>query len=344
MRLKKILHPELVLDKRGPEDVRRMFKLMMDKIIWRKEPRTTDIPSDFGNSQPMWELTGGAEVLEHDPNGRDHWLLMKKFQVERPKIYHIGKDFLNALVRVNKDIPADLLPERFFGYISFADEAVYDEDGYVDGAYVFIGDAKEIFHNHAGRKVLWIAYHQNPIDGQHEAPACRLYIWLNDQTVKNIKEGDPFKDLENAEFDSIAVNRADTHSNAAGKADSVKFIRPSKDEIAARSSIFNLILNSVLYIHSQEPDVSHLHPAHGSIRQRKKHYKETGKENMCSVPVVAVSWGYERPRSYGKDSGWWGAFPRWQRCGPGLKHHKLIWVKAHQKKFKKEKDDEEEMG
>src|ERR1039458_3265944 len=131
MRFSRCLHPEIILDQRGDPFIRSVYKFSQSAVAyiewqgyaidWNKYPK------EFITSE-----SATSEVLMG-------W----KFKKERPEIYHVGKDFLNAISKIDRDIPVDLLPERFFAYFSFSEKTIWDGTDWVQGMYVFIGPAHE---------------------------------------------------------------------------------------------------------------------------------------------------------------------------------------------------------
>lgn len=293
MRLNKILHPEMILNKRGPEHVRNFFYNTVRKIEFPKEGGGAIVPESVGrlNQSEHRSLT-----------------LMRRWQIDNGKVYHVSKDFLLALSGIERGVCLDYLPERFVAYISFADEAIYDDADEVVGAYVYVGPAKytSLRDDYVDKKALWIAY------------ICKnLAVGT---TCVELKQGEMLEDaLKSFEEDG-------GHGIVATK------------DARKRVMVHNTILNVVMYIHSQEPKVQRI-PASQEISHRKASElaNQTGLRNECTLPVTFVNWNYAKQRVYTTEKTWVESFPRWQRCGPGLSQIRLIWVAEHERHYKQEK-------
>lgn len=343
MRLRKVLHPEIVLNRRGGDQLERDFyqKILKEVVI---------LPKGFA-------CTGTAELV--DPNYRSLFCLAKRYTVERPKNYFIPKDFSEALARIDREIPIDRLPDRWFGYFQFAEGAVWDDEEPIVGAYVFLGPAEETCVESAyyGKKALWISYvnemppqgiqrrrefaaeskgeddaimlMQNPHDGHghlYGLPACaRLLIVLDEEQAK----GTLTKMLEGVPTTDVGLITGD------GRVESI--YSPKESDIAKRNIVFRILVNAVLYINSVDPDLINA-PTTGHLSDTKKKQLEQSSKpvNECTLPVTVVSYSYHRERYFTVDETWVDTFPRWQRCGPGFTQVKLIWVKPHKRVYKKD--------
>src|SRR6185295_11312113 len=139
MRFSQPLHPEIVLNKRGDKISRLMYQdwfevISMDgfsnegcKFAFDYEKATTP------------QLLEQIRYLQHDEILSKHVCLTKIFaQSKEKKIFHFGKSLIQDLSKMDKDIPLDLLPNQFLGYISFPPNLIADESGYCEGGYVGI--------------------------------------------------------------------------------------------------------------------------------------------------------------------------------------------------------------
>jgi hypothetical protein len=242
--------------------------------------------------------------------------MCKKFILERPPVYRLGKDFSEVLAGVENDIPMDRLPEKFFAYISFPKGTVTDDTGHIIGAYVFVGDAKETtaHPNLWGNKVLWMS-----IIGSS--------VYSDDYTTEHIlmKCEDTFEETFNRlvikdHFRDYPIGKELMDTPAAKR---------------ARLNACRSIVNSLLYIHSLEPNIDHLKPMTNLTHGQRRDLKDQGKNiNLCTLPVIAVNWAYKRERVFGVDETWRSEHHRWQRCGPGNSQIKLTLVKGHKVKYK----------
>src|ERR1035437_7833500 len=163
MRFNQIIHPEVITAKRGGC---KEYPFILDMVHFSTEDGFTFDP----------------KLMENMPSGgvADRLCSMKRFLMDGAKCYHINKDFLQAISKVQKDIPFGNLPHRFSAYISFSKDVLEDKHGFVQGAYVFVGPAKEttslVRENSqikldvydqivdTEQKVLWICYLNNGED------------------------------------------------------------------------------------------------------------------------------------------------------------------------------------
>ena len=70
--------------------------------------------------------------------------MCRLFRDNNGKVYYIGKDFAQALSKFDREIPIDTLPKKFYGYIQFAEGALQDDSGFVDGAFVAVATLEEM--------------------------------------------------------------------------------------------------------------------------------------------------------------------------------------------------------
>lgn len=187
MAFNQLLHPELILDLRGDKMTRELYSAHLNRV-------------DFNPSSGGLEV--GRDLLEISRMDKEyvrHIAICKKFKNEKGKTFHIGRDFLTALASIDRDIPIEYLPAHFIGYISFAPETLYDEESWVQGAYVYIGGANETGlpkedHHH---RVAWICYLNKPFGKEmgDTCPATNLMVHLDEPSkVFDLLKSVPSKD------------------------------------------------------------------------------------------------------------------------------------------------------
>lgn len=243
-------------------------------------------------------------------NFRSCFVLAKRHLVDKAPTYHICKDFGEALLSLkDRQIVEEYLPESFLGYFSFPLGLINE----VQGAYVYLGPADEktpFMKENRGRKVLSISYF-GPFKGNGYMPLGRLNFFLDD-----------FKTLE----DVMAFYESDTEA----------------PDVVERLLIGRLVLNAVLYINSQDPEILALKPSHGAPVSKQKAHTVNGHTNLCTIPVMAINWDYKRIYAYEDSESFVNTFLRWQRCGVGNSQIKLTWVKEHTRHYKKRIETEPE--
>ncbi len=317
MKLSQVLHPEIVLGRRGDAFQKRFYEEVLAKVSHSDVGYSINIDPELDTPIQKMVLPG------LDPNLTEHLLLCHKFKVERPKVYHLGADWAEVMAGIDKEIPTEHLPARFFGYISFADKALHDGDEYVQGAYVFIGPGKETavppseWHQ---EKVFWVSY---VCEKTKELPnVARLTCNLADaKKLSQITGTLPQKDY------FVGSNKVITEKIQA-----------------QRDRVYRCLLNTVLYIHAQDADLQNIQSHSGLSQTQAKKLLNSGKIptiNLCTLPVTLISHAWKKPRNFGVDATWVMGFWRWQRCGVGLSSVKLTYVKGHERHFNKTDRPEE---
>jgi hypothetical protein len=299
MKFKRVLHPEIVLDKRGSDVERMLYR--MAKQITRDEQAFA------------WRIPNTLTFL--DLITQQHLCVASVFQKSAHKIYHFGADLLSDLQQIDKDIPLEFLPDNFVAYISFPEGLVKDEEHHIQGAYVIIGSAME-----TGFGI------DLPEDvRRHEKVFYLSYVTDGGAIGNNLfrltpgKVWDMVKDLKH--MDSPWFTK-DAHV--------------SPEVLRIREVVYRTIVNCVLYLHKRDPDMQKLLPEEGfSFRRRKAYIAKGGQVSDCTLPVTVVGYSYAKPKEYTIDATWVKTHPRWQRCGPGFSQIDLVWVKGHERHYKK---------
>lgn len=250
-----------------------------------------------------------------DENALSHLGIARKFQTDRPKIYYVGKDFAQAMSGIDREIPADRMPKNFFGYIAFGKDALKDESHFVEGVYTFIGPADQVGagKHYGSGTVVWLSYVPQPSEeGMYPFFAKALFPLIPERISQIVGQVGFSKD-----------------ATLLGNATVPEHVEREREKI------YRAVINTVLYIHSQDPDLRKLRPEKELSHTQRKRLREVGGDTVdCSVPVVLVSWDYKQKRGIHVDSTWVDTHPRWQRCGPGNSQIKLVWVKEHERRYK----------
>jgi len=128
-----ILHPELVLDRRGPDKIRASLSKMVNNDFIKEIADA--VASGDKKYAPLFVQLQALLNFKKDKNR---------------KVYRVGKDFGEAMLQVTKEIPVEKLPFIFNSFISVPDNLLYLDDIPVAGAYIFI-------EKETSEKSLWIA-------------------------------------------------------------------------------------------------------------------------------------------------------------------------------------------
>lgn len=279
------------MDLRGPEWIRSIYKMAHTAIQYVPEKGYeidyNKIPENF-----------------LPPSALEEMCITWKFIKERPPIYHVGKEFLQAIGKIDRDIPVDLLPEKFFAYFSFAGKSLWDGSDWVQGMYVYIGPPEDS----ALRPAHW--------------PTTKKVFWAVGITESD-KEGI-------SKCSRILVDVTEQKF-----ADMISGLKTDEGSLEYDANFFRVGINLVLYVNSvgcdllEAPPVKRLKPA-----DKKRRVFSGEPLNMCQLPVVLVSWNYQKPKQYHVGETWVDPFMRWQRCGKEFSQVRLTWVVGHERHYK----------
>jgi hypothetical protein len=303
MYLKKILHPELILNRRGSPQFRKLYQNFLLQFTVNKNNKV---------------LTTTELVSNYNPIVLTHLLVCKEFQHQMPTVFYTTQDFIDAVGMIDKKIPLDMLPDDFFGYFAFPDNSVTDHDGQiVHGAYVQVGLSQNInCQVPFGKKALVISYHCSPngLDGS----LGKIVTELKEEFISKLLAQISYEQFLNA-------------GNA-------KVVGLPVPDVSQREKFCRLIVNLVLYVTAKNSAIQVLKPmgnANLSNRQVRRIKKENGgKINLCTLPVQLVNFDYSSRRQYHVDGTLVHGHLRWQRSGKGFKEHKLIWIAEHERKYR----------
>lgn len=94
-----------------------------------------------------------------------------------------------------------------------------------------------------------------------------------------------------------------------------------------------------MYLHSLNPDVTHMKPVHQQTAREQKDARKNGFDlNNTRHLIRYVSWNYGKDREYSVDGTTVRTHLRWQPCGPGRGQTKLIMINEHERKYKKKEE------
>jgi len=316
MKFNKILHPEVVLGLRGDLKLTQCYAELFQKIGKHPEGGYTyddDLFDAFVKDVPFMDSILMPWKFAHD------W-----HKGERPHVFHAGKDFVKAMTKMDREIPVDFLPERFFAYFSFPEKTIHDGDHWIQGCYIFIGPPQEtgIRKSEWGHdKVLWMVYYTEDFQ-QCARFQCPLTKEKLSELINKAPVLPSIFNIEEKKDENVVTMLSAVASN--------------------NIEVYLVTLNLALYVNSINCDLMPLPPAYKLQPSKKKEAVSAGVLNQCKIPITFVSWNYQHPRQRHVDSSWVDTFQRWQPCGPGNKQVKLIWVKpdgGFERKYKKNSEN-----
>jgi len=262
-------------------------------------------------------------ALTYDVNLMRSAMFAEKFkQLSEKKIYRFNSKFLMALSRMDVELRSELLPQsEFSAYFSFEDDVLADADGErLIGAYVFLRKPVEGYDKMTeGADFVFSAsvFPHGPSSGLH------ILTFGNPTTlIAGIHLGATFSDS----YFKVPVD-------TSGLSDFEKQLPRNNGLLDEK--VFRTLINAVMYLHSLNPDVTHLKPvSQQTSRERKETVKNGLELNNSIYPLVYVSWNYGKGVVYSKDSTMVRTHFRWQPCGPGRGQTKLIMIQEHERHFK----------
>lgn len=275
MKITQILTPELIYGLRGDHNLISLYQSILNGI-------TKVGPGLHGN-----------QVIQFiDLNMQYHFALAWKYKKETPRNYYVGREFLEAIYQVRSDIPLDLLPDRFFAYVAFPKDCIFDDArDPVEGGFIFIGPATEtmIDPNQGWNRAIWCSWSYSPL--------------------KELKWGSIIESLDQEiSFKSL--------------------VQKYQSEIG--TNLLMLFANLVLYITKCQPELFPLKASNMLTNKEKREFEKTHNVvNGCELPITLVSWNYQKPKSYNVDSTTVSGHFRWQRHGPESSLLKLIYIDEH---------------
>lgn len=300
MRFNKLIHPEILLDKRGSPFGRLFYKKIMAGI-------------DYDDHH---FYMNGKFNLPLGENDRRYLNLMKVFKQKNGQVYHVNKDFLEALSKVDLAMPVDLLPNELIAYVSFAHHTLRDEKDWIQGGYVYIGKG---YGATAGKRVLWVAFLSDYVDEDSNTYVGTVYAPLENKTIEEILAGFEIKD----ELGGLIT--AET---------------PSDDTRKKRNVVIRALVNAVIYANCDNVIKLKVPASQDLSNSKWSAFKSKhGVGNECTLPVTFLNWSYKREREYAVGSSWVESFPRWQRCGPALSRVKFIFVEGFERKYKQKESN-----
>jgi hypothetical protein len=263
-----------------------------------------------------------------DGNTIHHFWLAKQFRDLNGKVYYVPKNFAAALAEIDRPLPVEYFPYLFCGWIQFGEGGLSDEEGNIEGGFVYIGPAKHVALAKEGipydpeLRVLQISYTTTPEKA--------------DVVLGSIQKFST--DLRKETLDELCADLPNVDYFIKGKPPTSE----APEEVQKkRNRVIRALINAALYISSSEPELMKLRPLEEMSHRQRSEYKKTHPvDNLCTLPITLVNWQYEGLRQSHVDSSLVQTHMRWQPCGPQNSQVKLIWVKEHERHYKKEESHE----
>jgi hypothetical protein len=314
MRLQKVLWPEIFKGTRGDETIMRVCRQVSEGIVFTDthiEVYPNRVHKDFS-------------MFFSDETSTSVFTQAKRHLIDKAPNYHICEDFCQALWQIpDKEMPLHIIPDGFFAYISFPSKMLKDSSEPISGAYIYVGPADHktpLVPSLYGKRICWISYMGDPdfaLDKGRFPGLGRLVFMLQEQaTVKQMLDG-----IANEDYMNVLGNK--------------ELIATPEEDMVFRIKLVSLLLNAVIYAHSEDSDIVKLTPTFGGTHAHIKKHMHGENSNGCTVPVFALNWDYSKEGTYEESQTFVDTYPRWQRCGPQFSLIKLVWVKSHIRNYHK---------
>lgn len=302
MIINQIIHPEILLGKRGTPAHKYYYEGLLENLKLQSDGSFL-IPKKYNG-------------FVDDPIAMGHLVTCRYFLANKGKSYYFPKPFTQALASMDRVLPVEYLPEKFIGYLHFADGGISDDGGEIEGAYVFLGNPDDLgiqMEAELGKRVFAVYY------------------------INKLQNKNGFWAIGKAVFPVLR----ETITEIGAKGNNIDYIEGVKQNVPAevtqaRLALWRAVVNAVLYIHSEDPEIAVPRPRIDLTRfQREEERRTKPAENLCTIPLTLVTWDFHKT-IYNVDSTVVRTHLRWQRCGPELSRVKLIKIEEHERHYKKE--------
>ena len=317
MKLSKVIFPEIV---KGARFQHESCEYISEYI--RNSIKFVDVGKIEYNTNSSLKYALGSigsdlihvlfKIMSTDPNIRVTYSIAHEHFIKKAKNYHICKNFLDAMGSLKeRDLNVDFLPKEFLGYFSLPEGSFFDGRDTSSGCYVSINKGDYVADTQGETLFLAIGLHGSLETDKYHVASIVIPLTSGKKISEileqyNITQGD------------VAL--------------------PNGKEIA------NTIINVLLYLNSQDPELLNLTPTFGGSHSHiKKHTQIIGGQecvNACTVPVIAVNWSYEhRQKHLSPSTTHVEAYLAWRRCGPNFSQIRLSYISEHERTYLKSQDD-----
>lgn len=227
------------------------------------------------------------------------------------KIYKIGREFGEVLLKADLDIKAELFPDipsvicvEFPEHIRFHDK---QQEDYFHCAYIAIQKQSEQFKpvDRYGHTVFIVVDFVLPCYTENgnlkdEANNTKLCFRSGDEML------------------SASMERAQSNSTHPINC----------------NEIFEYLLKFLIYLGSGDPDLREYRAPRPTTKNQKKLKRWLKEhENQSAVDMTLVGFTWKKPRIYQVGETTVTGHPRWQPWGPGKTQVKLIWIEPHIRRY-----------
>lgn len=305
MKIEHLLHPELILDRRGPKSVRQTYVELLNAIELHDDDGELRFYHDRISDPQVMRLCQFA--VQNKPALRAYEL-WKRFKVTRAECFYLPRSFCKALRSVDKELVYEDFPSEFIGYFALPKGAYQTPTGFeINGGYVRIHrpTREQVIPAERYLQMIFMA----DVDSEEGPRIISQQMPLLPN--KTLREGVDDWAAKSKEVDP----RLCTLMHELGK----------------------IVVNAVLFIFHMDETIVALKPnGNRSNRERQAlKQKQQGMENACTVPVNVVSFDFHQNRtlSYSVEStdvvGYW----RTQHWGPRRDLVKKVFIEAHTRHF-----------
>ena len=304
MRFEDVMHPEMIFGIRGDQRLIDFYKNLRSKLY--VEDGKIFLGTNLANQT--------ERLLIEDEIFRKHYLLTQHFKQASGSVYYIKRELIEALSSVDKEVPLEVIPPEFSGYILFEKNTVFDEEGSIEGGYVSItkGIKSGISDEFAESPIFWASYVPDNFLKKGVGISA-LLCELKKEKISKILSKTPNADIRL--FSKIT---------------------PTKEIEEKRNRIWRLLLNTIIFINSKDPKIEKAPPIRSLGISKNEARRRKLTINETKLPVLILDKHFKIERNFSCDSTVVRAHFRFQRVGKGLRDVKLVLVREHERVYSNE--------
>lgn len=284
---------------------KRDKKLLREELKFAEESKKVNIGNPSGNI-----VTGFALKI------RTFSDIYHVTRVNNLSVYSVSKKFFESVSSLRREIPIKYINTIETTYfIKIPKFEIYGEE--FDGVYLMTYNSTSNF--------LTLIFTRS---GNYSIMGSKFVI------LGSISNG--LIDMDKLDsIEELNPELMDDNLNTLQVSDLIFMDHGNDEEQQKYRTILTGILNTAIYINSQDPEIDELKPRKFYDSKQVSKMDKSVRDNICNLPVKLVNWNYHTGKTFHKDEAHVSSHMRWQPCGPGRSQVKLIWVKEHTRKYNK---------